>query len=155
MKRIKVLSMFLLVAMMATVLVGCSKDDDAPVDLKTYAIGTWHSYKATVYFLDGEYAGESEEAMISKTGQYSDMYWELNFQNTNNATFAFFQQDGNGVSHWVDGLVSYSIKGDVVTIRDSESSMDFVFNSNDKTLSVQISKVIDGISTRTVLYLRK
>ena len=155
MKRVKVLSMFLLVAMMATVLVGCSKDDDTPVDLKSYAIGSWHSYKATVFFLDGKYAGESEEVTISKTGEYSEVYWELELYENGNGTLAYFQKDGEGINHWVDGIVSYSVKGDIVTVSDSEASIDFIFNPGDKTLSVQISKVIEGISTKTILYLKK
>lgn len=81
MKKIKVMSMFLLVAMMATVLVGCSKDDDDDnFDLNSYIIGSWHSFKGTVYVTGGQYSGISQDVEISKTGQFSQSYVVLTFQ---------------------------------------------------------------------------
>ncbi|MBO4592743.1 MAG: hypothetical protein J5678_00920 [Bacteroidaceae bacterium] len=156
MKKIKVLSIFLLVAMMATVLVGCSNDDDdTPVNLKSYAIGTWHSYKAIMYYLDGEYAGESQEVTISKTGEYSDAYWELKLYQNGNGTFSYLKKDGEGIKHWVDAAISYSVKGDVVTVHDSDASLDFIFNPGDKTMSFQISKTIDGVTAKMIVYFKK
>lgn len=156
MKRVKVLSMFLLVAMMATVFVGCSKDDDdTPVDLKSYAIGSWRSYKVSAQILEGEHAGETKEAACDKTGDFAAVYWEMNLYENGNGTFADFEKDGEGIDRWVDGPISYSVKGNVLTIKDPNESSDFVYNPDDRTLSYQTSGTYDGVSGIFTVYMKK
>lgn len=156
MKRIKVLSMFLLVAMMATVFVGCSKDDDdTPVDLKSYAVGSWRSYKVSALKLDGERAGETKEATVDKTGDFADFYWEMNLYENGNGIFYEFEKDGEGIDRWVDIPVTYSVKGNVLTVKDSELSFDFVFNPDDRTLSYQTPETYEGVSLTLTIYMKK
>jgi hypothetical protein len=160
MKQVKTLSIFMLVALMVAMFVGCSKDDDNSGDvsnLKTYIIGSWHSYKGTAYFLGGEYSGESEEVSISKTGEFSEAYYEIKFQDAGHATFGAFQKDENGLLHWETEDVTYSINGDIVTVRDTEgTTLDLVFNESDKTLCIQVSATAnDGTPTKVSIYLKK
>lgn len=157
MKQLKTLSIFMLVALMAATFASCSKDDDnADFDLNRYIVGTWHSSKATVYFMGGEYAGESEEATISKTGQYSEAYYEMTFMDANRAKFGAFQKDENGLIHWEEEYVTYYVNGDVVKLRDDEGgTIDLVFDKKDRTLSLQISTIASDIPIKYVLYLTK
>lgn len=150
------MSIFMLVALMAATFASCSKDDDnADFDLNRYIVGTWHSSKATVYFMGGEYAGESEEATISKTGQYSEAYYEVIFMDANRAKFGAFQKDENGLIHWKEEYVTYYVNGDVVNLRDDEGEIDLVFDKKDRTLSLQISTIASDIPIKYVLYLTK
>ena len=156
MKRIKVLSMFLLVAMMATVLVGCSKDDDANFDLNSYIIGSWHSYKGSVFIMGGQYAGTSNTVTVEKTGQYSDWYYEIKFLDANRATFSAYKQDENGVSNWEQEEITYSINGSAVRLKDSDGeTIDLIFDEKDNSLCLQVSITKDDVPYKVAIYLRK
>lgn len=157
MKKVKIWGIFMLMVMMATVFKGCSKDNDSSsFELRNYIIGTWHSYKATVYVQGGAYSGKSAEATINKTGQYSEAYFEFAFQDTSRVKFGLFRQEENGLSHWVEGYGTYSINGDIVTVRIAEGeTLDLIFNEKDKTLCIQIKTIQDGIPLKMIIYLKK
>ena len=151
MRQLKTLSIFLLVALLATSFVACSKDDDnSDFDLKTYIIGFWCSNKAIVY-----YGGESYEVDIAKTGQFSEAYYELTFQDADHVKFGAFQADENGISRWGEEVVNYSINGDVVTLSDSEGTYDLIYDKKDKSLCIQASRTKDGLPMRIVVYIKK
>ena len=156
MKQIKNLSIFMLVALMAT-FASCSKDDDnADFDLKSYIIGTWRSYKGTVYLQGGAYSGQTVDVNIGKTGQYSDAYRECTFQEGGKIKIAGFKQDENGISHWFEEYGTYSINGDIVTIRDNEGETDdLVYDEKNKTLCLQGTYTQDGISMKILLFFKK
>ena len=149
----------MLVTMMATMFAGCSKDDDNSGDvsnLNSYIIGTWRTYKCTIYVQGGEYNGQSADINISKTGQYSDFYRECTFQEAWQIKMAGFKQDENGASRWYEEYGNYSINGDIVTIRDNKGDPDdLVFNEKDKTLCFQMTKTEDGVPYKVILYMKK
>lgn len=157
MRQLKTLSIFLLVALLATSFVACSKDDDnSDFDLSTYVLGTWHTYKATVIVQGGAYSGESRDVEITKIGQYSDSYFESHFQEGGLAKFGKFQKDESGIEHWEEEEVTYSINGDIVTMRDSDGeSVALTFDKKERALCLQVSGTKDGIPYRMILYLKK
>lgn len=154
----KVMSMFLLVAMMATVLVGCSKDDDDDnFDLNSYIIGSWHSFKGTVYVTGGQYSGISQDVEISKTGQFSQSYVVLTFQDGGRVRMGTFKNDDNGIMNWYEENGAYHISGDVVTLTESDgTSSAIVFDSKDRTLCLQGVGINDsGIPYKASIYMKK
>ena len=159
MKQVKILSIFMLVTMMATMFAGCSKDDDNSgniSNLNSYIIGTWRAYKCTIYAQGGAYNGQSADINIGKTGQYSDFYFECTFQEGGRIKTGNFKKDENGASRWFEDSGSYSINGDIVTIRDNEGEADdLVFSEKDKTLCFQMTKTEDGVPYKVILYMKK
>lgn len=146
------------VALMAATFVSCSKDDDnANIDLKSYIIGSWHSYKATVYVTGGQYSGESAEVGISKTGQYSQSYLEFTFQDGGRLRVGAFKKDDNGVMNWYEENGTYHISGDVVTLTDADgTSLAIVFDEKDRNLCIQAASTNnEGIPVKTSIYLKK
>ena len=158
MKQLKNLSIFMLVALMAATFASCSKDDDnADFDLNSYIVGTWHSYKATVYAQGSQYGGQSAEVEISKTGQYSQSYFEFTFQDGGRLRMGAFKKDDNGILHWEEEQDSYVVKGNVVTITDADGiGQDLMFDQKDNTLCLQASGVSnEGIPVKISIYLKK
>lgn len=158
MKQLKNLSIFMLVALMATTFASCSKDDDnADFDLNSYIVGTWHSYKATVYAQGSQYGGQSAEVEISKTGQYSQSYIELTFQDGGRLRMGAFKKDDNGVMNWYEENGTYHVSGDVVTLTDTDgTSLAIVFDTKDKSLCFQGAGINDsGIPYKASIYIRK
>ena len=79
----------MVLAVCAVVLVSCGKDDYiAPdVDLKSYIIGTWHSYKITAY-ANGQY----KSADITKINEYSAAYMEMRHVEVDNREWGLFHR---------------------------------------------------------------
>ena len=157
MKQLKNLSIFMLVALMAA-FASCSKDDDnADFDLNSYIVGTWHSYKATVYAQGSQYGGQSAEVEISKTGQYSQSYFEFTFQDGGHLRMGAFKKDDNGVMNWYEENGTYHVSGDVVTLTDTDgTSLAIVFDTKDKSLCFQGAGINDsGIPYKASIYIKK
>lgn len=157
MKQLKNLSIFMLVALMAA-FASCSKDDDnKDFDLNSYIVGTWHSYKATVYAQGSQYGGQSAEVEISKTGQYSQSYFEFTFQDGGRLRMGAFKKDDNGVMNWYEENGTYHVSGDVVTLTDADgTSLAIVFDTKDKSLCFQGAGINDsGIPYKASIYIRK
>lgn len=158
MKQLKILSIFMLVALMAATFASCSKDDDnADFDLNSYIVGTWHSYKATVYAQGSQYGGQSAEVEISKTGQYSQSYFEFTFQDGGRLRMGAFKKDDNGVMNWYEENGTYHVSGDVVTLTDADgTSLAIVFDTKDKSLCFQGAGINDsGIPYKASIYIKK
>ena len=158
MKQLKNLSIFMLVALMAATFASCSKDDDnADFDLNSYIVGTWHSYKATVYAQGSQYGGQSAEVEISKTGQYSQSYFEFTFQDGGRLRMGAFKKDDNGVMNWYEENGTYLVSGDVVTLTDADgTSLAIVFDTKDKSLCFQGAGINDsGIPYKASIYIKK
>ena len=158
MKQLKNLSIFMLVALMAATFASCSKDDDnADFDLSRYIVGTWHSYKATVYVTGGEYSGISQDVEISKTGQFSQSYLEFTFQDGGRVRMGAFKKEDNGVMNWYEEIGTYHVSGDVVTLTDTDgTSLAIVFDTKDKSLCFQGAGINDsGIPYKASIYMKK
>lgn len=158
MKQLKTLSIFMLMALMIAAFASCSKDDDnEDFNLNTYIVGTWHSYKITVYVQGGQYSGQSVDAEISKTGQYSESYVELTFKEGGQARMGAYKKNDNGVMNWYEENGTYYISGDVVTITDNNGEDDnVVFDTRSKNLCIQGTGVTEnGIPYKVTAYLKK
>ena len=151
MKQFRNWSMMLMV-MILPFLVACSSDDDDPVLLESYIIGTWHTYRATGY---GN--GQSVEIEITKTGEYSAAYEEGTFEKGNKVTIRSWVPDKNGITHWTETPCTYTIKGDIVTIKDPNGeSGDLVFDAKEKTLLLKSTTVNSyGIKVYLNIYFKK
>lgn len=126
----------------------CGNDD---VVLDDYLTGNWYSYKAEVMA-----SGQSEKVNVSKTGQYSQFYYEVTFKDNNKVEFSYYQVDENSISKWTTETLSYSKNGDVVTIYDGTESIDFMFNAKDKSLYMRLADNTGKYGYITVfIYFRK
>ena len=134
--------------------VSCSSSGDGDgqgdISLDSYIIGSWHSFKGTVYA-----NGQSQSVNITKTGEYSSAYYEIVFQNGGQAIFKGWQSDNNGLTKWMEESCRYTIKNDVVTLIDSNGeSLGLLFDYGDRTLCIRA--VINRDTQATVnVYLRK
>ncbi len=157
MKQLKNLSIFMLVALMAATFASCSKDDDnADFDLNSYIIGSWRSYKGTLSITGGEYSGISQDVEISKTGQFSQSYFEFTFQDGGRVKLGAFQEGDGGVLKWEEEYGTYRINGDVVTLTDADGvPADVVFRAKDRTLCLQGTGTKDGLPYKVSIYIRK
>ena len=158
MKQLKNLGIFMLVALMAATFASCSKDDDdANFDLNSYIIGTWHSYKATIYIQGGPYSGKSADIEVNKTGQYSQSYVEFTFQDGGRLRAGAFKKEDNGVMDWYEENVTYHVRGDVVTLTDTDGeTINIVFDSKSEDLCFQGTGVDnEGTPYKTTVYLKK
>ncbi len=151
MKLNKYMSM-MLVVMMLPFMVACSSDDDDPVSLESYIVGTWHSFKCSGY---GN--GQSVDIEITKTGEYSAMYIEATFEKGNKVIVRSWVADKYGYTHWTETTGSYIINGDIVIIKDSNGeSADFVFDAKDKTLlQKEMVTTTEGIQVYVNIYYTK
>ena len=163
----------------AVVLVSCGKDDDITpdVDLKSYIIGTWHSYKMTAY-ANGQY----KSADITKNNEYSAAYMEMDFSSYNRVAISGWMVNGDGTSRWITENGIYSIEGNTVHVRENVAGVDtewneglsfepsvggltrsgdndevvsFVFEPSLMSLYVRYSTVVNGMNVIGDLYLRK
>ena len=150
----KLLSLLLLVGFMMPLMVSCGSDDEEEVpDNSTSSSikGMWHSFKATFYL-----SGQSATEEVTKTGDLSFLYFEMNIKGDGTLVFSGWSQGENGQSRWIDGPGKYVVKGDVVSVTDSSGdTMDFVFDSKDKTLCLPINTTVSGSLAKVNVYLKK
>ena len=142
----------LMVTLFSVVLSSCSSDDDdnIPLIVSEYIIGNWHSYKMDVY-LDGE----KVSANLTKTGQYSQGYIEVEFKEGGQAIGRSWQQDKNGLSQWVEQSTSYSVNGTTVTLYWSDGNEQLFFDEKSKNLYARAVVPIDGETATAYIYLKK
>ena len=145
----KILSMLLIGSLMLPLMLSCSSDDDE-VEINNYIIGAWKSYKVVEYY---DFLGEGDSYEVTKNGSLSSYYIEMDIKDNGTLVFSYWTKGKNGQSQWVEGLESYTIKGDILSITDSSSdTMDFVFDSKAKTLCL----LINASTQKTIsLYLKK
>ena len=106
------MSKMLLIIMLPLFMLACSGDDD-PVSIDSYLIGTWHTFKATVY---GN--GQNVDIEITKTGEYSASYSEVTFEKDGKAIMRGWVTDEKGLSHWMEEQYTYTVNGDIVTVKN-------------------------------------
>ena len=152
MYRIKYFGIMIVLLFTALSFNACSSDnDDEIVSLESYIKGKWRSYKAVV-----SANNESVEVEVTKTGQYSAFYWEITFKEGNKVETSYYQEDSNGNSRWLTETNNYSVKGDVVTVYDSENAIDFIFDQRSKTMYMRAAGQVENIGYTTVfIHIRK
>lgn len=170
---------FLLMAVCSVVFGSCGKDDDisADVDLKSYIVGTWHSYRMTAYF-----NGQEKSLDITKNNEYSAGYLEMDFSSDGRVNISGWQVNQDGTSRWITDNGMYSVEGNTVHVRESVAEVNtewndgiafnsslggmtrggddgevisFVFDPSVMSLYVRYNTVINGVNVVGDLFLRK
>ncbi len=143
------MSKMLLIIMLPLFMVACSGDDD-PVSIDSYLIGTWHTFKATAY---GN--GQNVDIEITKTGEYSASYSEVTFEKDGNAIMRGWVTDENGLSRWMEESYTYTVNGDIVTVKNSNETADFLFDGKNKTLLLKGTYTSNNMLLYINLYYKK
>ena len=143
--------MWLLASLFVAVftLSACGDDDESIFD--SYLIGKWHSYKAVV-----SAQNKSVELDVTKTGKYSQFYYEAVFKSGNKVDMSYYKVDENKASRWQTESGNYSVKDNIVTIYDEEDAIDFFYDSNNKSMYMRVADEVEDIGYTTVfLYFKK
>ena len=144
----------LLLVIACTTLCACGDDDDDDFSqdrLKSYVIGKWHSYKGVVTA-----GGERETVNITKTGDFSGAYFEIEFQNDGTAVFYAWMQDSNGLSRWSNENCTYQVQNNEVLLRDTSGEiLSLSFDSKEKALYYRVVSQEYGTQMTVFVYLRK
>jgi hypothetical protein len=150
MNKIKYFGMMIALLFSALSFNACSSDDDE-VSIDSYLKGKWHSYKAVV-----SAQNQSVDLEVTKTGQYSQFYYEAVFKDGNKVDMSYYKVDDNTASRWETETGSYSVNGDVITVYDEEGAIDFFFNPKEKNMYMRVAGEVENIGYTTVfLYFRK
>ena len=143
----------LLLGFISVSFVACGDDDD-DVILSDYIIGKWHSYKFVGYYQQEEIILE-----VEKNGAYSVSYAEIEFEKNGKGVMYGWKQDQHGLSSWVSETVTYTIKGNNVTISSDnpdEDSVTLMFDEKTKELYVRAMVQNESLGPITAyLYLKK
>ena len=130
----------------------CDKDHDVTeVEIRSYLIGRWYSSHA-------EAIGNGRHVVteITKTGEYAAAYYELIFKADGTYSFGYWLQDNYGISRWKEEPGNYSVKGDIVSLMGpDDETIDFLFDSGQRTLSVRGQTTINGVNVVVNIYLKK
>lgn len=149
MEKLKKYGMMMLLLLVALSFNACG-DDEEEISIDTYLRGKWHTYKAVI-----SAQNQSVDIDVSKTGQYSQLYREVVFKDGNKVDMSCYIED-NYASRWETETGTYFVKGNVVTIYDEESSIDFFFDPHEKNMYMRVAGEVESIGYTTVfLYFRK
>ena len=144
----------LLLVIACTTFSACGDDDDddfSQDSLKSYIIGKWHSYKGVATA-----NGERETVEITKNGDFSEAYFEIDFQNNGTAVFYAWEQDSNGLSRWSQENCTYQVQNNEVLLRDSSGEIiNLSFDSKEKALYFRVVNQDYGSPVTVFVYLRK
>jgi len=132
MKIFKNISLMMSLMLLSSAFAGCtSNDDDAPevIDLKTYIIGDWHSYMATV-----EIDGQKTTVDVTDENHSNIEYAEIVFGDDSKATIYAWAPNWEPVTIAPVDKGSYKVNGDVVEFKtsfpQSTESTPIGFNTN-------------------------
>lgn len=161
----------------------CNSDDEqtSNVNLNSYIIGTWHSYRMTAY---GN--GQEMSVDITPNNEYSVSYAELMFDTHGNVTSSAWMTNPDGTSKWVSEVDSYTVIGNTVEINESKSddttesewntSMKFqtnttasfitrasaddkvitlMFDQTNRSLCIRFNQTVNGVNVIGNLYFKK
>lgn len=147
MEQIKNVCFWVFMMMMVSVISSCGGDDSQPVDLNSYILGDWRSYRATGY-----YQGEMINLDVDKTGAWSMAYWEMSFKQNGNMTMGYWEPET--YTTWTWDNCKFKINGNMVTLTDSDGgSIDLVFK--DYELCFKMTQLYNGSPLTVNVFLRK
>ena len=153
-KSISFFRVLLLLVIASTTFCACGDDDDDDFrsnGLETYIIGKWHSYKGVVTAY-----GERETVDITKNGDFSEAYLEIDFQKNGKAVIYAWAQDSDGFSRWANENCTYQVQGDEVILRDtSGDTVSLSFDSKEKALYYRVVSEMNSTQMTVFVYLRK
>lgn len=139
MKQVRFIGFLLVLLSSVFTFAGCS--DDSPGELSENIYGKWHSYKFVAYKGDG--SGEQATVKISKTGEYSYVYFEFTFRQDGT-----FTQGGWDESSWYEVDGEYRISDNAVY---TSFGTDFVYDEKSGDLYFRYTE--DGATA--YLYFKK
>ncbi len=116
MKIFRNIALVLGIILMTSIISGCNNDNDETyenVDLRTYIIGTWHSYRATAY---GN--GQERTVDITKNNEWSAAYIEINFRIDGKAEVSGWATNTDGTTKWITEIGEYSVKDNAIELRE-------------------------------------
>lgn len=150
MNKIKYYGMMVALLLTALSFSACSSDDDEEEYIDTYLKGKWYSYKAVLSRPDG-----TAEVEVSRTGKFSQLYFEAVFKDGGKVDCSYYEVSDNGLSSWRTETNSYSLDGNTITIYDAKESIDFFYNPKEKNAYMRIAGNVNGIAYTVFIYFRK
>ena len=124
---------------------------DDEVDLNSYIVGEWRSFKISV-----QLAQQNVEVEVEKAGLNSQAYCEMTFKKDGSCIMNSWETDSKGLSSWITEYASYTVKGNTVTLTDGTDVINLNFDSKQKTLYLRMSSEVEGYGNVTCfMYLRK
>lgn len=153
MKQFRLFLGGLLVLVAMPFMLACSNSDNDievknPID--TYIIGLWQSYQMTVV-----YGEESMTQLLDKNND-AQVYIELNFENNNKATICGWALGADGLPHWAEEPATYTINGNIVTIKgDGDSPEDLFYDQDTKTLAMKLEQKAGELLVTATIYYKK
>lgn len=149
MKKLKVWSMMMLMAMMLPLITSCG--DDSVSSLDSYIVGQWHTFRYVI-----QTAQQSGESEVSKTGKLSEVYMELTFKNDGTVTSSYWKQNSQGVSSWVTETATYTVSGNTVKIIEPDGTAELYFDGGQKVLYLRAFKQDQNYGNVSIyLYFKK
>ena len=180
MKIFKNISLILSLMLLPSAFAGCtSNDDDAPevIDLKTYIIGDWHSFMATV-----EIDGQKSTVDVTDENHSNIEYSDVLFKEDGKAIIYAWAPNWEPVVKTPIDSGSYKVNGDVVEFKTSfpqstqgtpigfnttgdgstitrsnenKDIMTFKFDKTNKTLCLKYIQKINNKKYNIDLYFKK
>ncbi len=125
MKQIRFFGMLMALMMPLLVFNACG-DDDEDVELDTYIVGKWKTYKLKVSLND-----EEKTFDITKTGNYSTYYFELDFKSNGIVSVSSYETDKEtNISEWVTEDCQYTLGDGVVNIHREGNTIQLILDGN-------------------------
>ena len=167
----------------STSLGACDKENGErytdKVRLNEYILGSWHSYRATVY---GN--GIEKTVDITNNNEYSAAYIEMTFKENGIVSTSVWQANPDGSTKWISGEDAYLINGKAVEIREIENKaengwndglsfetpagsstftragyddevMTMIFEPSNRTLFLRLTQTVNGINVVMNIYFKK
>lgn len=149
--KIKYFGMMVALLLTALSFNACSSDDEEEEDIGTYLKGKWYSYKAVISRPDGKV-----EVEVSKTGQFSQIYYEAVFKDGGKVDCSYYKVGESGLSSWETETNSYSLNGNTVKLYDENESIDFFYNPKEKNAYMRVAANVAGVGyTSIFIYFKK
>lgn len=149
MKKFILISLYILSIMSFS---SCDKENDvADVEISSYLIGRWHSS-----YIEAFRERHTAWAETSKTGEYAAVYYEIVFKKDGTYSWGYWQKDSYGISRWTEEYGKYYLKGNIISLVDPNNIIvDFLFDSEQRTLCLHVQTIVNGINAVINIYLKK
>ena len=150
----KQISTLLVVSLMTTFFMSCSNDDVEVIDLNTYILGAWDTYK--VIDVNGEIVGLNEEA---GDNEVAEMLLSCEFYDTGLMDFTMHVTFGSGEKEDLTFPFEYRIEDKTITLTwfldDEESEIHLQYDRVENCLIANAISHNSGEPKEIFLYLKK